>query len=55
MVFAGFCLCVLLASCAEDAETMPDMDLQEVLDQEGIDDIRYGNGDDRDSSNMGGL
>ena len=54
MIFASLCLGLMLMACTEERDMMPDLDLQEILDHQGIDDIRYGNGDDRDSSNMGG-
>ena len=47
MIFAGLCLCVLLVGCAEDRDVIPVPDMQEILDHEGIDDIKYrGNNDD---------
>ena len=53
MIFAGLCLCVLLVGCAEDRDVIPVPDMQEILDDKGIEDIRY-NSNDGDTSQMGG-
>lgn len=52
MVFAGLCLCVLLVSCMEERDVMPDLDLQELNDSDGIDGIRYG-GNEKDTTRVG--
>jgi len=47
---AGLTLLFTLAlACTDDVDTQPVPDLQEILDQEGIDDIRYGNGNGNDT------
>lgn len=47
VVLAGLCLCLFMLGCAEDTDLMPKPDMQEILDHEGIDDIKYrGNNDD---------
>lgn len=49
MVFAGLCLCVMLVSCTDDVDTTPVPDMQEILNDDGIQDIRYSNGSSRDT------
>lgn len=50
MVFAGLCLCVLMVGCAEDRDTMPVPDMQEMIGDGGIEDLRY-KGGKKDTTN----
>lgn len=52
MVLAGFCICAMLVSCMEERDVMPDLDLQELNDSDGIDQIRYG-GNEKDTTRVG--
>ena len=53
MIFAGLCLGLMLVACTEESDTMPDLDLQELHEGEGIEEFRY-NGDEDDTTRMGG-
>lgn len=48
-VIASLFLSVLLVGCMEEKDIIPDLDVQEILDQEGIEDIRY-NGEEGDTT-----
>jgi hypothetical protein len=50
MVFAGLCLCVLMVGCAEDRDTMPVPDMQEMIGDGGIEDYKNGHGDSSDTT-----
>lgn len=50
MVLASLFFCALMVGCAEDRDTMPVPDMQEIIGNGGIEDLRY-KGGNKDTTN----